>query len=124
MTSDKKLLWLRGIVLVCIAALVVASINIIEPAGMKAPLLTLMGSVAVIITLYPPREIAVQDVGTFLGTVIIMLGGSYWLIDATQGSSANDVLLSWLLASLLIATLMMHVLVSMTILIWKDLSSQ
>lgn len=115
MASDTMMPRLRGFMLVCILMLSVAAIGWLSSAGVKAPLLTMMGGVTIIMTLYPPRVFTMQDAGTFLGTGIAIFGGGYWLIDSIESVRPIEIIRASILAFLLIALLTFHVFVSMLI---------
>ena len=125
--SNMALLWIRVVMLACIAIMVVAAVSLVAHAGIKAPLLTMLGSVTVIITLYPPRLVTMQNTGTLLGTGIVMGGGGYWLKDAVERTpaiqlNADELLVISLLASILMVILIFFVLVSMlTTINWNDI---
>ena len=74
----------------------------------------MMGSAAIIMVLFSVSRnaITVQNVGTILGTAIVMVGGGYWLIDATQHGTVDDKALSttltaWLTLSLVVYGILM-----------------
>lgn len=64
----------------------------------------MMGSAAIITVLFTidRNAVTIQNVGTIFGTVIVMVGGLYWFVDAMQGGSASDVALGRFLAISLI----------------------
>jgi len=70
-----------------------------------------MGSAAIIIALFSVSRSAgtAQDIGTVLGTVIVMGGGGDWFVDARRHGSANDLSLSSFLANGLILLLFIYV---------------
>jgi len=102
-------------VLLFIAILVIITVGWIESDGVKAPLLTMMGSSAtVIITLRPPRLITIQGIGILVATGVVIAGGMYWLFDAA--APYRDAQLTSQPAVLLLATLALYIIVSMLIL--------
>ena len=122
MTSqDKWLLALRIALLACIITLAATTINLIHSPGVRAPLLTMMGGVTIVMTLYPPRTIAIQDLAqdlfTVIGTGIAISGGIYWLFDASQTVAADKRPLILPLAYSLMLTLVAYLFVSMLIVI-------
>ena len=125
--SDTALRRIRMVMLACIAIMLGVTVFLLAHAGVKAPLLTMMGSVTVIITLYPPSMITMQNTGTLLGTGMVMGGGGYWLRDAVERSAAiqqnaNELLTISLLASFLTVLLAIYVFVSMlTTVDWNDI---
>ena len=112
MNSDTWIRWIRIGTLLCIVCLVAITAVQISSAGLKAPILTIMGSAAIIIALFSVSRsaITVQNVGTNLGTTIVMVGGGYWLIDARKYSSADDLALSSFLTNTLILLLFVYVI--------------
>ena len=121
MTSqDKWLLGLRIVLLACIITLAVLTVGVIDPAGTKAPLLTMMGGVTIVMTLYPPRVIELpdlaQDIIAIVGTGTAITGAFYWLIDAAQKGSVDNLLWSFYLAISLILMLGVYMALSMLIL--------
>lgn len=114
MNSEKWADWLRIGALLSVICLVTITATLISSAGVKAPLLTMMGSAAIIMVLFSVSRnaITVQNVGTILGTAIVMVGGGYWLIDATQHGTVDDKALSttltaWLTLSLVVYGILM-----------------
>lgn len=103
--QDKWLLALRFIMLACIITLAALAVNMIDSPGVRAPLLTMMGGVTIVMTLYPPRVMTIlgvaQDIIAIVGTGIAITGAFYWLTDAAQKTTADDFLLSFYLAALL-----------------------
>ena len=91
-------------------SLVAITATQIGSAGVKAPLLTMMGSAAIIMVLFSVARsaITVQNVGTILGTAIVMGGGGYWLIDTRQHGSIDDKVLSATLITWLILFMVMY----------------
>ena len=104
--------WIRIGTLLSIVCLVAIAAVQISSAGLKAPLLTIMGSAAIIIALFSVsrRAITIQNVGTNLGTVVVMAGGGYWLVDARAHSSSHDLELSSFLTNILILLLFVYVI--------------
>ena len=102
---------LRVVALSFILFLVATAVAQVSSAGIKAPLLTMMGSAAIIIVLFSidRSAITIQNVGTILGTVIVVFGGGYWLTDARRHGSINDLSLSSLLTNGLILLLFVYV---------------
>ena len=116
MNPDRIVQGIRVVALVCIGVLVVWATIQINSAGLKAPLLTMMGSAAIIIALFSVNTaVTMQNVGTIFGTAIVMGGGVYWLIDARQNSSIDDMALSSDLSILLVTFLQMYILLSILI---------
>lgn len=56
--------------------------------GIKAPLLTVTGAAMFIVPLVPPEKFELPQVAMLLGTVAALLGGWFWLSDATEGNAA------------------------------------
>ena len=110
MTSEKWADWLRIAALLSVICLVAIAATLISSAGLKAPLLTMMGSAAIIMVLFSVSRsaITVQNVGTILGTAIVMVGGGYWLIDATRHATVDDKALSTTLTIWLILFLVVY----------------
>ena len=102
---------LRLVALSFILLLVATAVVQVSSAGIKAPLLTMMGSASIIVVLFSidRSAITIQNVGTILGTAIVVLGGGYWLTDARQHGSANDLSLSSFLTNGLILLLFIYV---------------
>lgn len=102
---------LRLVALSIILFLVAMAVVQVSSAGIKAPLLTMMGSASIIIVLFSINRsaITIQNVGTILGTAIVVFGGGYWLTDARRHGSANDLSLSSFLANGLILLLFIYV---------------
>ena len=128
MTNQGKwLLKLRLAALLFIAILVIVTVGWIESDGIKAPLLTMMGSSAtVIITLRPPRLITIQGIGILVATGVVIAGGMYWLFDAA--APFRGARLTSQPAFFLLAILALYVIVSMLILggwniIWNGVKS-
>ncbi len=124
MASDTMMPWLRGFMLVCILMLSGATIGWLSSAGVKAPLLTMMGGVTIIMTLYPPRIFTMQNAGTLLGTGIAIFGGGYWLIDSIERDTVNELPLVSSLAFILIILLAIYVFIStLTIVNWNAIKA-
>ncbi len=118
--SNKKLRWIRISALVLIPTLFILTVNRIDADSVKAPLLTMMGGVTIIIGLSPPRSITMPDIFTFAGTGIAIIGSVYWLISATQNSTINDSLWSYFLSVPLILLLFVYAVMSLrTVIDWK-----
>ena len=122
MSNQNKWLWgLRIIALACIIALAVLTVNLIHSPGVRAPLLTMLGGVTIVMTLYPPRTIAIQDLAqdlfTVIGTGIAISGGIYWLFDASQTVAADKRPLILSLTYSLMLILVTYLFVSMLIVI-------
>ena len=117
----KWLLGLRVVVLACIITLAALTVSLIDSPGVRAPLLTMMGGVTIVMTLYPPRAIAIQDLAqdlfTVVGTGIAVSGGIYWLFDASQTVAADKRPLILSLAYSLMLILVTYLFVSMLIVI-------
>ena len=109
MASDKVPPRFRGFVLVCIFILSVATIGWVSSVEVKAPLLTLMGGVTIIVTLYPPR---VQNAGTLLGTIIAIFGGGYWLIGEMESAPVSELRPVTNVASIMTILLIVYIVVS------------
>ena len=117
MNSNRIVLVIRIGVVLCIAVLVgITVVGMISP-GLKAPLLTMMGSATIIVALYSsnPQAVTWQNVGTILGTTIVMSGGGYWLIDAASNSSDFEKELSAWLTGFILFFLGIHIFSSMLI---------
>ena len=110
MTSETRIKWLRIGALLSVTCLVTVAAIQVGSAGLKAPLLTMMGSASIIMVLFSVNRsaITVQNVGTILGTAIVMVGGGYWLIDARQHGSVGDKGLSATLTTWLILFLVVY----------------
>ena len=124
--SDKALLWIRIAMVMLIGVLVFSTVNWINSAGVRAPLLTMMGGATIIMTLYPFRSIAMQDIArdvfTVIGTGIAIAGGFFWLIDAAQEGTVDDFLRSFYLALSLMLLSLIYVVISMlTIADWHGI---
>ena len=116
MKPDRIVQGIRVVALVCIGVMVVWAMTQINSAGLKAPLLTMMGSAAIIIALFSVNTaVTMQNAGTIFGTAIVMGGGGYWLTDARQNSSIEDMALSSDLSILLVTFLQMYILLSILI---------
>ena len=106
--------------LTCIITLATLTVNSIASPGVRAPLLTMMGGVTIIMTLYPPRVITIlgiaQDIIAITGTGIAISGAFYWLTDAAQKAAADDFQLSFSLATLLFLLLGLYGLLTIPIL--------
>ena len=114
MTSSKILQGLQIFALVCIAVLATTTVWQMSEAGVKAPLLTMMGGVTIITVLYPTRVVTMRDMVTLAGTGIVVFGDFYWLIDATENN--NALLIEALtIFLLLILVLVGYVLLSMLV---------
>ena len=96
MTSqDKWLLGLRITALICVIVMVALVEGSIESSGVRAPLLTMVGSAAVIMMIFPMDrtstiQVILRDIGTIVGTGIVMYGGVRWLEDAIQRGPGHD----------------------------------
>lgn len=112
MASDKVPPWFRGFVLVCIFILSVATIGWVSSVEVKAPLLTLMGGVTIIVTLYPPRAFTMQNAGTLLGTIIAIFGGGYWLIGEMESAPVSELRPVTNVASIMTILLIVYIVVS------------
>ena len=122
MTSQDKWLWgLRIATFLCIIVSFVASVGSIAPDGVKAPLLTMMGGATIVLALYPPRSLTVQDIAqdfiTIVGTGIAIFGGRYWFNDAIQNVSVDKLSTVSFLSSFLILVLLIYLPVSMLIVV-------
>ena len=98
MTNQDK--WLRRFrigAFIVIIVLTASAIVGVGAAGINAPLLTIMGSATIIIALFSIDRGAftIQNIGTVLGTAIVMGGGGFWLFDAIQKNPIVDVRLYW-----------------------------
>lgn len=98
MTSQEK--WLRRFRIGAFAVIIVLTtlaIVGVSAAGINAPLLTIMGSATIIIALFSIDRgtFTIQNIGTVLGTAIVMGGGGFWLFDAIQKNPIVDVRLYW-----------------------------
>ena len=106
--------------LACIITLAILTVNSIASPGVRAPLLTMMGGVTIVMTLYPPRVMTTlgiaQDIIAVAGTGIAIAGAFYWLTDAAQKAIADDFLLSYSLAGLLFLLLGLYGLLAIPIL--------
>ena len=126
--QDKRMRRLRIVILAFVGMLLVATISMIDSASVKAPLLTMLGGGTIIVTLYPPRTLTVQDAGTLLGTGIAISGGAYWLIGEMERAPPNELFPVSILASILVVLLFSHISISMLILadwtvIWNGVRS-
>ena len=130
--QDKWLLGLRLIMLACIVTLAAMTVNLVASPGVRAPLLTMMGGVTIVMTLYPPRVMTVlgiaQDIIAVAGTGIAIAGAFYWLTDAAQKATVNDFLLSYSLARLLFLLLGLYGFLTIPILsdssgLWKAIKT-
>ena len=119
--QNRWLLGLRIFVLICIGTLVAVTISLIDSAGVKAPLLAMMGSSFAIVTLYPPRVDTVlelvQDLLSLVGVGIIITGGMYWLIDAARNISNDELqlILSAFFFQMFVFIIAIYVFVTMLI---------
>ena len=126
--QNKWMLGLRIVVLLCMGALVAATIYLIDSAGVKAPLLAMIGSSFAIVTIYPPRVDTildlVQDLFSLVGVGIIITGGMYWLIDAVRNIS-NDgpqLILSVIFFQMFVLIIAIYVFITMLIFAdWKGM---
>ena len=91
MASARLLQWVRYVALACIAVLVAVTFFAIDSNGVKAPLLTLMGSCAIIIWLFPVERNAPleQHIGSIAGTIVVMWGSMFWLLDSMDHSQSD-----------------------------------
>ena len=112
MASDKVIPWLRGFVLVCIFILSVATIGWVSSVEVKAPLLTLMGGVTIIVTLYPPRAFTMQNAGTLWGTITAIFGGAYWLIGEMESAPVSELRPVTIVASIMTFLLIVYIVAS------------
>lgn len=112
MRSDKAVRLLRIVAVLCIAVLSTITVTQIDSAGLKAPLLTMMGSSTIIMVLLSidRTAITVQNIGTIFGTAVVVVGGVYWLIDARQRSSADDLAVSSFMLNGLMVLLLIYVI--------------
>ena len=120
MTNQDR--WLRRFrigAFIVIITLMASAIGGVGPVGINAPLLTMIGSATIIITLFPISRgaLTTQNVGTVSGTAIVMLGGGYWLFDALQKNPIDDAQLLWAQAilSALISLLLAYPILSLII---------
>ena len=120
-SQDKWLLGLRVATFLCIIVLFVAAVGSIAPDGVKAPLLTMMGGAAIVLALYPPRSLAVQDIAqdfiAIVGTGIAIFGGRYWFEDAIQNVPVDMLSTVSFLSTFLVLILFFYLLVSMLIVV-------
>ena len=112
MASDKAVPRLRGLVLVCLFILSVATIGWVSSVEVKAPLLTLMGGVTIIVTLYPPRVLTMQNAGTLFGTITAIFGGAYWLIGEMESALVSELPLITFIAFSMTILLIVYVIAS------------
>ena len=114
MTYEEIVRWLRIVSLALIVVLVAVAVLQTSSAGVKAPLLTIMGSAAIIIALFSVSRSAVtaQNIGTVVGTVIVMGGGGYRFVDAGQQAQEDDLTLDTLPIILLIMAMAIYLLPS------------
>lgn len=121
--QDKWLLGLRVVALLCIAALVILTVVQLDSAGVKAPLLAMMGSSFAILTLYPPRVITIlgifQDVISLAGAGIVIAAGRFWLIDAISNGSIDRLQMDLSLAyfQLLLSVIFIYIALSLIVLL-------
>ena len=54
-------------------------------AKIRAPLLTMTGGAIILVPLVPTGRFELPQVATLLGTMVALLGGWFWLSDATDG---------------------------------------
>ena len=122
MPRFEKILRLYQIcMLIPIATLAALTFVWVCEVGVRAPLLTLIGGVTIIISFNPPTNMALRNITqgllTLVGTSIAILGAFHWLQDATQALNYDDRLLSFIIAAFSLALLSIHLIVSMVILI-------
>ena len=127
--QDKWLLGLRIVVLICTIILAALTEGLIYSPGVQAPILTMVGSAAIIMMIFPmdqPRIIQhiVRDTGTILGTGTVMYGGARWLDDAIQRAPGYDVPVASSLAFSLIVLLSVYLIASVLIRSWLVVSSK
>ena len=128
MTSqDKWLLGLRIIALICVIAMVTLVEGSIESSGVRAPLLTMVGSTAVIMMIFPMDrtstvQVILRDMGTIIGTGAVMYGGVRWLEDAVQRGPSNDAPAALSMIALLLFLLGIYLLLSvLTFIDWGNI---
>ena len=68
----------------CLAAVI--ALLVYPEAGIKAPLLTMTGAAMFLVPLVPTGKIELPRVAALLGTVVALVGGWYWVSDATGGN--------------------------------------
>ena len=127
--QDKWLLGLRLIVLACIMLLAALTEWFIHSSGVQAPILTMVGSAAVIMMIFPMDQTStvqhiVRDTGTILGTGIVMYGGGRWLDDAMQRAPGYDVPVASALAFSVIVVLSVYLIASILIRTWSAISTR
>ena len=116
--QDKWLLALRIVALACIIVFVALIENLINSSGVRAPLLTMAGSAAIIMMLFPmdrtsTMQNVLRDVGTASGTATVMYGGVRWLEDAVQRGPSYDFLVAWYMMTALMILLGIYLFLSM-----------
>ena len=128
MTSqDKWLLGLRIIALICVVAMVALVEGSIESSGVRAPLLTMVGSAAVIMMIFPMDrtstiQVILRDMGTIIGTGSVMYGGVRWLEDAVQRGPGYDAPAALSMIALLLFLLGIYLLLSvLTFVDWGNI---
>ena len=104
--------WLRRFrigAFIVIIFLMALAMGRIDTAGINAPLLTITGSATIIIALFSidRSALTVQNVGTVSGTVIVMIGGGYWLFDAIRKNPVDYTQLLWAQAILTVLILLL-----------------
>ena len=62
-------------------------------AGVKAPLLTMMGGFTALVALFPARKPTIADIGFILATAIAVAGSYFWYLDATPNDDDRTLLL-------------------------------
>ena len=56
-----------------------------DEAGIRAPLLTMTGGAMILVPLVPTGKIELPQIATLLGTLAALVGGWYWVSEATGG---------------------------------------
>ena len=77
-----------------ISLLVIAGMVICEgvEAGVKAPLLTMLGGFTILAVLFPERKPTFSDIGIIVGTGIALVGSYYWYKDEIPGEEGLNFL--------------------------------
>ena len=101
----------------CIPLLVIAGmVAFVEgvAAGVRAPLLTMIGGLIIVVVLFPARKPTFSDIGVILGTGIAVLGSYYWYKDEIPGKEG----LNFFFVLLYIYVGIVVVLISIIYLVW------
>ena len=128
MTSqDKWILGLRIIALLCVVTLVALTEGLIYSSGIRAPLLTMVGSATVIMMIFPMNRtstipVILRDTGTIIGTGAVIYGGVRWLEDAVQRGPSYDAPVALSVMSSLLFLLVIYLLLSvLTFVDWGNI---